>query len=170
MPMITKSTSYGVHTFNSEEVPVIDVESTKQSLVSNLKAAAAIPNVLLVIPVFLVGIFRYTTLDVLIQYASNRFGIKLSTGSIFYTETAAINIALFLFIIPQLTVYIRKKYYVKPQVIDLVLVRISVILMCLGSLAIALAPSANILPLSKSNLPTILSYCDAHVLIKDLKL
>ncbi|KAG9240836.1 major facilitator superfamily domain-containing protein [Calycina marina] len=121
--------------------------SIKHSLVEDLKEAASVTNVLLAIPVFLVGIFRYTVLDVLIQYAANRFGLKISIGATFYTETAAINIALFLFIIPQVTRYLRTKMYVRPLVIDLFLVRTSVILMCLGSLSIGLSPSGKLLPL-----------------------
>jgi len=118
----------------------------KNSLVDDLIAAASVPNILLVVPVFLVGIFRYTTLDVLIQYASNRFGLKISTGAIFYTETAAINILLFLFIVPQVTDYLRKTYGVRSLYMDLALVRTSAILMCIGSLGIGLAPSAKFLP------------------------
>lgn len=103
-------------------------------------------NVLLIIPIFLVGIFRYTTLNVLIQYASVRFDLKISTGATFYTETAIVNIFLFLFIVPQLTAYIRSKYDVRSHVIDLFLVRMSVAFMCLGCLAIGLAQHRALLP------------------------
>lgn len=106
-------------------------------------------NILLTIPAFLVGIFRYTTLNVLIQYASVRFGLKISTGAMFFTETAVVNIFLFLFMVPTLTAYIRKKYGVQPQKIDLLLVRCSVLFMCCGCLGIGLAWSAKVLPPGK---------------------
>lgn len=103
-------------------------------------------NVALVIPVFLVGIFRYVTLNVLIQYASVRFGMKISTGATFYTETALINIFLFLFLVPRLSSHVREKYHVRPESIDLFLVRSSVILMCTGCLSIALTQTRMFLP------------------------
>jgi hypothetical protein len=104
-------------------------------------------RILLTIPVFLVGIFRYTTLNILIQYASIRFKIKISQGAIFYTETAIVNVFLFLFLVPQLTGYIRQKYNVRPQAIDLFLVRTCVCLMSLGSLLIGISPMSQMLPL-----------------------
>jgi len=125
--------------------------STKATSVDSLISALSNRNVLLTVPVFLVGIFRYTTLNVLIQYASVRFGLKISTGATFYTETAIVNIFLFLFMIPQLTSHIRLKYNVRPQTIDLFLVRTSVTLMCIGCLAIGLAQSGQLLPIGKSN-------------------
>ncbi|KIN00283.1 hypothetical protein OIDMADRAFT_125274, partial [Oidiodendron maius Zn] len=118
----------------------------KSSAISTLFTALSNTNVLLTIPAFLVGIFRYTTLNVLIQYASVRFGISIATGAMFYTETALVNIFLFLFAVPTLTIYVRKRYGVQPQRIDLFLVRSSVLLMCCGSLGIGLAWSGILLP------------------------
>lgn len=123
----------------------------KQISVDGLISAFSSRNVLFTLPVFLVGIFRYTTLNILIQYASVRFGLKISTGATFYTETAIVNIILFLFLIPQTTTYIRSKYDISPQSIDLFLVRASVSLMCVGCLAIGLAPSRAYLPIGKSH-------------------
>ncbi len=113
---------------------------------------------LLIIPVFLVGIFRYAMLNILIQYASLRFGLKISAGATFYTETAFINIVLFLFLIPRLTTYIRLRYNIKPEIVDLTLVRTSVVLLALGCLAIGLAQSSAVLPIGTvhSHSPKIL--------------
>lgn len=119
--------------------------STSQ-FVDGLISALSNQNTLLVIPVFLVGIFRYAMLNILIQYASIRFALKISTGAIFYTETALINIILFLFLVPRLTTHIRLKYNVRPETIDLALVRTSVVLLTLGCLAIGLARSSVFLP------------------------
>jgi hypothetical protein len=120
---------------------------SKSHSVNGLISALSNRNTLLVIPVFLVGIFRYTTLNVLIQYASVRFGLKISTGATFYTETAVVNIGLFLFLVPQLTTYIRLEYNIRPELIDLVLVRTSVVLLALGCLSIGLAQSSVFLPI-----------------------
>ncbi|KAF4634520.1 hypothetical protein G7Y89_g3589 [Cudoniella acicularis] len=127
------------HTSNSSS-------SAKTSALTRLIQTASHPNTIFTLPIFLVGILRYTTLNILIQYAHVRFKLKISTGATFYTETAIVNIFLFLFLIPQVTAYIREKYKVRPQTIDLFLVRMSVSLMCVGALAIGLAPSGKLLP------------------------
>jgi hypothetical protein len=119
----------------------------KSQYVTGLISALSHRNILLVVPVILVGIFRYAMLNILIQYASVRFGLKISTGATFYTETALINIVLFLFLVPQLTAYIRLKYNIRPEIIDLALVRTSVVLMTLGCLTIGLAQSSVVLPI-----------------------
>lgn len=124
----------------------------EKSSVKGLLSALSNRNIQLTIPVFLVGIFRYAMLNILIQYASVRFGLRISTGATFYTETAVVNIFLFLFLVPQLTAHVRKRYNVQPHVIDLFLVRTSVTLMCIGCLAIALAQTSFLLPVGASPL------------------
>jgi hypothetical protein len=133
----------------NEEDPLLLKMTSSDLLVDGLRSALSNRNIILTLPVFLVGIFRYTTLNVLIQYASVRFGLKISTGATFYTETAIVNISLFLFLIPQLTAVICKEYNILPQVIDLFLVRMSVSLMCLGALSIGLAQSDLFLPIGE---------------------
>jgi hypothetical protein len=120
--------------------------TTKPSIISSLTQAVSRPQVLFSIPVFLVGTLRYTTLNVLIQYSSLRFNTSISKGSLYYTETAIINIFLFLFMIPRVTAWIRERYHVRPESIDLALVRISVGMLLLGSLSIGLAPEKKWLP------------------------
>lgn len=122
---------------------------SKSQFVDSLLSAISDRDTLFVIPVFLVGIFRYATLNLLIQYASVRFGLKISRGATFYTETAFINICLFLFLVPQMTTYIRLRYNIRPEIIDLFLVRTSVVLLALGCLAIGLAQSSTVLPIGK---------------------
>jgi hypothetical protein len=128
---------------------IISENSDKSPAVDSLVSALRNTKFLLIVPVFIVGIFRYTTLNVLIQYASVRFGLKISTGAMFYTETAVVNIFLFLFLVPTLTTYIREKYDVRPEKIDLFLVRASVSLMCCGTLGIGLASSGKLLPIGR---------------------
>ncbi|PMD62481.1 uncharacterized protein K444DRAFT_523851 [Hyaloscypha bicolor E] len=118
-----------------ENISLLDQDpktSPKSELVNGVFAALSDRNTMLLVPVFLVNIFRYAMLSLLIQYASVRFGLKISTGATFYTETALINIILFLFLVPRSTAYIRLAYNVRPETIDLVLVRTSVALLALG--------------------------------------
>ena len=116
---------------------------------NGILSALKTPKILLTIPVFLVGIYRYTILGLLIGYASYRFQMKISRGAIFFTEAAFVNIFLFLFLIPQLSSHLRRKYLVRPEVIDLFLVRTSVSLMSVGTLLIGISPSFNLLPIGQ---------------------
>lgn len=127
--------------------PSLPATSSNSNSIHGLSSALFNRNMLFTVPIFLVGIFRYAMLNILIQYASVRFGLKISTGATFYTETAIVNIGLFLFLIPRLTAFIRQKYSVRPDIIDLFLVRTSVTLMCIGCLAIGLAQTSHILPI-----------------------
>lgn len=120
---------------------------TQSSSVNGIRSALSNKNILLAIPVFLTGSLRFTILNVLIQYGSNRFNLKISTGALFYTETAVVNMLLFLFAVPMLSSYIRTKHNVRPQTIDLFMSRTCVCLLCLGSLLIGLSPSSEILPI-----------------------
>jgi hypothetical protein len=138
---------------NPHHVPSPEAESSetselspKTSTASTLFAALSNPKVLLTIPVFLIGIYRYTILNILIPYASIRFHRFIYTGALYYTETAIVNIILFLFLIPNVTSHIRGKYNIRPEAIDLFLVRMSTSLMSVGALFIGLAPSANLIP------------------------
>jgi cytochrome c biogenesis factor len=120
---------------------------TRSSSVDGIRSALSNKNILLAIPVFLTGSLRFTILNVLIQYGSNRFNLKISTGALFYTETAVVNMLLFLFAVPMLSSYIRTRHNVRPQTIDLFMSRACVCLLCLGSLLIGLSPSSEILPI-----------------------
>jgi MFS family permease len=106
-------------------------------------------TVLLTLPVFLTGSLRYTILNILIQYSSNRFNLKISAGALFYTETAVVNMFLFLLLVPTFTGYLRKRYDVRPQNLDLFMCRTGVVLLALGSLFMGLSPSRRVLPMGK---------------------
>ena len=104
---------------------------------------------LLALPVFLTGSLRYTILNVLIQYSSNRFGLKISEGAFFYTETAMVNMFLFLLLVPILTGYLRTRYEIRPPKMDLFMCRTGVLNLALGSLLIGLSPSTKVLPVGE---------------------
>jgi hypothetical protein len=148
------------HTFYSAPSPSPESTETSQppiksTTASTLFAALSNSKVLLTIPVFLIGIYRYTILNILIPYASIRFGTLIYSGALYYTETAIVNIILFLFLIPNLTSHVRGKYNIRPEAIDLFLVRTSATLMSVGSLFIGLAPTVKLIPIGM--LVTLLS-------------
>src|SRR5436190_7083046 len=99
--------------------PLSPENQSKSPSTTSLRGALLQKNVLLALPVFLTGSLRYTILNVLIQYSSNRFSLKISKGAFFYTETAIVNIFLFLLLVPILTGYLRTKYDIRPPMIDL---------------------------------------------------
>jgi cytochrome c biogenesis factor len=132
----------------NESSVLLGTESPRRnSQVDGVRSSLSDMNILLAIPVFLTGSLRFTILNVLIQYGSNRFNLKISTGALFYTETALVNMLLFLFAVPLLSSCIRKKHNVRPQTIDLFMSRTCVCLLCVGCLLIGLSPSSTILPI-----------------------
>ncbi|KAF7869806.1 hypothetical protein EAF04_004590 [Stromatinia cepivora] len=139
-------------TFSSSTTPYPQPAdlTPKPTILTTINQALTQPNSLPCIPVFLVGTLRYTTLNILIQYSSLRFNTKISQGAMFYTETAIINIFLFLFLIPRITAFIQSKYHIRSEKIDLALMRISVCFLLLGSLAIGLAPTSGWIPVGVS--------------------
>ena len=106
-------------------------------------------NMLLTVPVFFVGLLRPSTLNVLIQYTSNNFKWKLSAAVILVSEVAAVNLILFLFVLPQLIRLLQRNYHLHPQVIDLAVVRVSMLLLSLGALLLGLAPNVPTLIVGK---------------------
>jgi hypothetical protein len=156
MPESCKSTQ--LSTVNDEDtMPLLDERSAplasgllrSSSEVGSISIALSNKNFLLALPVFLTGSLRFTILNVLIQYASNRFNLKISTGAFFYTETAIVNMLLFLFAVPILSSYLRTNYNINAQTIDLFMSRICVCFLCIGSLLIGLSSIVEFLPISR---------------------
>ena len=98
-------------------------------------------NMVRAMPVFLVGLLRPSTLNVLIQYTSNYFNWRLSKASLLVSEVAAVNLVLFLVIVPQGMKIVRAKYHVDQQVLDLAVVRSSLLFLTVGALLLGLAPN-----------------------------
>lgn len=137
----------------------------KTSLVRSLKGALSNRNIIFTLPTFLVVTLRYTTLNILIQYASIRFGLKISAGAYFYTQSAVVNLILFLLIMPQLNTYIQNRFKVNSQVVDLASVRISVCLLCIGSFLVGIAPSSRLLSLGENTIPDTLPVMYVNLLL-----
>lgn len=58
-------------------------------------------NMLLAFSILLISALRPATLAVLLQYVPIRFGWKMSEVALLISEVAAVNIVLFLFILPR---------------------------------------------------------------------
>lgn len=126
-----------------------EIEQTRSLIKSNkatsFRQALTNRNILFALPTFFVGSIRYSVLNLLMQYASVRFGFSISRTALFYTEMALVNMVLFLFVVPRLTTLWRTQYSFDPQRIDLGLVRISVCLLSIGALSLAISPSGEVL-------------------------
>lgn len=112
-------------------------------------------NMARAMPVFFVGLLRPSTLSVLIQYTSKRFDWKFSKASLLLSEVAAVNLVLFLVIVPQGTKIARAKYHFDQQVLDLAIVRGSMLFLVLGALLLGLAPNTSSIVICKFFTPLI---------------
>ena len=119
--------------------------NTSDNPLGSLKGIFKTTNMILTVPVFLVGLLRPTTLDILLQYTSVQFGWNLSKAVILVSEVAAVNMILFLLVVPQVIKFVQAKYRPHPQTIDLAIVRTSLFLLCGGAMLIGLAPSITTL-------------------------
>lgn len=132
---------------DSSQAPQHHFNAYSKSSVTTLLTYLQNPLIILLTPTFLVSVFRYTSLAILIQYASVRFGLEISTGALFYTETAVANIILFLFVLPRVIEWLKIKRNWKEEEVDLWMVRGSLTFLCVGALGIGIAPSSFILPI-----------------------
>ena len=147
---------------------VISSSSVKRSHnrpIKGLRETLLQKNMLLALPVFLTGSLRYTVLSLLVQYASYRFGLKISTSAYFYTETAVANIVLFLVLVPILNRQLRQSYKISQPTIDLLMVRISVLFLAFGSLLLGLSSSSTMLPFGKSPLVPVYRLINSRLVI-----
>lgn len=147
MPKYQNLSNFTVH--QSTDNGIHQASLPLKSRATSFKQALSNANVVLALPVFFVGSVRYSVLNLLMQYASIRFGLRISRTALFYTETALANTVLFLFVVPYLTTFLRSKYSLSPQSIDLGFVRISVFLLSFGALCLALSPTGETLLGSK---------------------
>jgi hypothetical protein len=99
-------------------------------------------NVLITLAIFIVPAFRPTTTHVLLQYMSSRFHWKLSQSTIFISEIAVINIILYLLVLPRAILWIETRFNTPKEVIDLAVVRLSLLLLVVGALLLGCAPKA----------------------------
>ena len=96
---------------------------------------------LLAFTILLINAFRPATLAVLLQYVTIRFGWKTSQTAILLSEVAVVNIVLFLFLLPQLIMWISSRWRVEPQFIDWTIVFVSLFILAAGAFSLGLASS-----------------------------
>ncbi len=102
-------------------------------------------NLVLALVVLFVGALRQASVSVLLQYAAARFGWPMARTAMLISAIAAMNIVLFLLILPQCIVFLVSRRHVPAQLIDYNIVSVSLAVLALGSLFMGLAPSAHFL-------------------------
>lgn len=98
-------------------------------------------NVLATLSLFIFPAFRPTTTHVLLPYMSVRFGWKLSKATILISEVAIVNIIVFLLILPQSTPWIKRRFGISAEALDLGITRSSLLLLMTGAVLLAFAPN-----------------------------
>lgn len=129
------------HTPVSDDGRTEDIETNRPDDRNGLIALFRKRNMLLAVPIFVVGVFRPATMNVLLQYVSVRFNWKLSKAALLISEVAAVNIVIFLLALPRLISVLQARYHIHPQVIDLRVLRSSLVLLFLGSFFIGISPN-----------------------------
>ncbi|EFQ99582.1 hypothetical protein MGYG_02594 [Nannizzia gypsea CBS 118893] len=104
-------------------------------------------NILVVATSFLVTSLGRNMLEFLIQYTSKRFGWTLAEANYLISFRAAVNLVLFLVILPVLTRFLTNRG-MQPTQMDLWIARVSSIFSIIGSLMMGLSPSPGLLILS----------------------
>ena len=130
---------------NDSQIIHAKLHTSSRGLLDNFRNR----NMVLAMQVFLVGLLRPSTLNVLIQYTSIKFEWKLSAAVILVSEVAAINLMLFLLVLPQVMGLLQHGFHLHPQKIDLAVVRFSMLYLSVGALLLGLAPSVPTLILGK---------------------
>ncbi|KAF2118388.1 hypothetical protein BDV96DRAFT_569813 [Lophiotrema nucula] len=100
-------------------------------------------NILLTVPIFIIGVFRPPTLNLLLQYTSIRFGWSFSNAALLTSEVAGVGVVLFLVVLPQAIILLQERCGYHPQVIDLSILRTSLALLCIRATMIGLASSSS---------------------------
>lgn len=78
-----------------------------------------------------------------LRYFSNRYGWKLREVGFLLSLQAAINIILILVILPALSHYLLTRCLYSPKSKDLILAKVSAVMLAFGALGLAMAPSVS---------------------------
>lgn len=108
----------------------------------------------LALTILLIGTLQPASLSVLLQYASARFGLRISEAAMLLSEVAIVNIVLFLFVLPHVIAFVTSRWHIRSQVIDWIIVQFSLLILALGALLIGSAPSIQVLLPGMLNLQT----------------
>ncbi|KAI1391824.1 uncharacterized protein F4822DRAFT_106113 [Hypoxylon trugodes] len=102
-------------------------------------------NMRLAVAIFLIGTLRGISLRALTQYASARFGWKLSRTNGLISEVAFVNLIIFFIIMPALVSMISRHLTLTNQILNLRIVEISLSLLFTGSLLLGFATTSAFL-------------------------
>ncbi|KAF7954343.1 hypothetical protein EAE96_005468 [Botrytis aclada] len=113
---------------------------TLRTFSSSLSILNSAPLVLLLIT-FIISPLSSQSVDISLRYISNRFHFPLRLSSFLWSLRAAVQIILFLLILPFLSKTMITHFKIPSSKKDLHLARASILILTLGSLLIALAPT-----------------------------
>ncbi|TGO64292.1 hypothetical protein BOTNAR_0090g00220 [Botryotinia narcissicola] len=111
-----------------------------RTFLSSLSILNSAPLVLLLIA-FIIKPLSSQSEDISLRYISNRFHFPLRLSSFLWSLRAAVQIILFLLILPFLSKIMIIYFKIPSSKVDLHLARASILILTLGSLLIALAPT-----------------------------
>jgi len=109
---------------------------------SQLRSLLQQRNILLALPIFVIGVFRPATLNVLLQYTSIRFHWTFARAALLTSEVAGVSVVLFLIILPFSIRVLQDRFGYHSQIIDLRILQLSLIVLCIGATLIGLAPNS----------------------------
>ncbi len=107
-------------------------------------------NVALCLLIFLVTSLSDNNLNVLLQYVSNRYGWTISQAAYLFSLKAAVNVLLYTFFVPVSLAFLVSRWGFTSVHANFWAQKASIVLLCLGSLAIGLSFNIRLLIASKS--------------------
>ncbi|KZF26174.1 MFS general substrate transporter [Xylona heveae TC161] len=98
-------------------------------------------NLLLLLFVFFVGNLGSQSMQILLQYASKKFGWSLARASMLISIRAGVSFALFVAVLPSLTKLMLHRFNYTPAAKDLRVIQGSLALLFISSLLLGMAPN-----------------------------
>jgi hypothetical protein len=126
-------------------------------------------NITLCLLIFLVTSLSDNNLNVLLQYASKRYGWTISQAAYLFSVKAGVNVILYTLIVPLGLKQLKYSWGFSSVYANLWAEKSSILLLCLGSLAIGLSFNVGLLIPSRLRsdhfFQTILSYILTHTVL-----
>lgn len=121
------------------------ISQVKIELHDYLKLFRSSRNIALCLLIFLVTSLSDNNLNVLLQYVSNRYGWTISQAAYLFSLKAAVNVLLYMFIVPVSLAYLVSRWGFTSVHANFWAQKASIVLLCLGSLAIGLSFNIRLL-------------------------
>lgn len=99
-------------------------------------------NTALLVLTFLIATIGRQALEILLQYVSKRYAWPLATANILFSLRAGINLLLLLFLLPAVGTALLSRFGYTSAAKDLLIARVSVVLMAVGFGVIGVSPGA----------------------------